>query len=72
MNDPVVVTAADLLQALDLLMDALNQSCRRDDGTVDSYAFSAYSDALRFLSDHGRFRIEHDYGRRVVGRWTHE
>lgn len=60
----------DLL--LECLSDVLNQACRLSDGTIDSSALSAYAFGLRLLARHGRFVIEHEYGRRVIGHWADE
>lgn len=53
-------------EALDLLQDVLSQAC--PDG--DSRALSAYADGLRYLAEHGRFKIEKEYGRRVIGEFV--
>lgn len=62
----------ELTEALDILEDVLNQSCRDKDGDIDSCALSAYARGLRFLATRGRFRIDREFGRRVIGRWISE
>lgn len=53
---------------LELLEDATRQACGSGD-EVDSMALSAYADSLRALSERGRFEIQHERYRRVIGRW---
>lgn len=50
---------------LDALEDVVNQSCR-DGDRLDSQALSAYAHGLRVLAEHGRVKVESEYGRRVI------
>lgn len=59
-------------EATEYLEEVLNQSCRLYDGTLDSGAIRTYADAMRYLAKRGRFTIEREAGRRVIGRWTDE
>jgi len=59
-------------EMLEALEDVLNQACRLPDGLVDSGALRSYADGLRLLAKHGRFKIEIEVGRRVIGRWIDE
>ena len=52
------------------LVDVLNQACTNDQSVaVDSLALSAYADALRLLSRRGRFCIDVEAGRRLIGHF---
>lgn len=53
----------------DALMDVLSQACSRDYGAIDSCALTAYAAALRLLARRGRFKIEKEVGRRIIGTW---
>lgn len=55
-------------EALDVVQGLCEQSCSRDDGTLDSMAITAYAEGLHLLAIHGRLDIEADVGRRVIGR----
>lgn len=60
-----------LNEALDELQDMAAQHClRTDDGKFDSGGLSADAHTLRLLAKHGRFVIEREYGRMVVGCWA--
>ena len=56
----------ELQEALDVLQDVLEQACG-----ADSMALSAYARGLRLLSQYGLFTIEHEFHRRVTGKYTH-
>lgn len=60
--------SADQRGIVMLLHDVIRQSCQGDDGVIDSMALSAYADAIRFLAEEGKLRIETDIGRRVIAR----
>ena len=57
------------IQLLKILIDVVSQACEREDGEVDSYATSAYANALYLLAELGLFEIEASAYRRVIGRW---
>jgi len=57
-------------EALDHLVDVVNQACSDSTGALDSRALSAYADALRYLALAGKVEITEEYGRRVIGRWV--
>lgn len=54
---------------MEVLIDVVNQACRRDDGLVDSMALPSYAAAMGLLEEQGKLKILHEYGRRVIGRW---
>ena len=66
----------DQQELLDVLGWVINQACSgKHGGTdehLDSMALSAYADGLRLLEKHGRVRITHEYGRRVIAEWVTE
>jgi hypothetical protein len=53
----------------DILVNVLDQACGSDEGKVDSRALSFYADALRYLAKRGRFKIQHEAHRRIIGRF---
>jgi len=66
---------AEREQLLEDLADMVNQHCRyagelhAENVKLDSLALSANASAMRTLAQHGRFVIESEYGRRVIGHW---
>lgn len=48
------------------LFDVVFQACAQPDGVLDSYALTAYAQALRLLGELGVVRIQSDVGRRVL------
>lgn len=70
--DAVRELVAELLETLE---DVLNQACQISPTCIDSMALShrkvtsANEDGLRLLARYGRFVIEKEYGRRVIGHW---
>ena len=55
-------------ELLDSLADMVGQHCYRTD--TDNYtsgAISTDADAMRLLVKHGRFKIEKEFGRIVIG-----
>ena len=67
-------TRDDLLDALAYMV---RQHCEGhvnigSDGKCDSMALSANVDAMRLLAAEGRFVIESEYGRRVIGHFKEE
>jgi len=54
------------------LEDCLRQACWNDtrSDTYDSIALSAYAEGLRFLADLGKFKIEQEFARRVIGKFV--
>lgn len=60
---------AEIEMILDILESVLHQACTGDDGRTDSMALSAYADGLRILSQYKRFKIDSEYGRRVIGQF---
>lgn len=59
---------------IDVLLDALEDMCRQhchsaQDGEVHSNCLSCNADALEILAKNGRFIIERQFGRMVVGKW---
>lgn len=61
---------AQLAEATELVEDLTRQGCHDEGGIVDSCGISTYAVALRWLARRKLFRIEHQRGRRVVGRWV--
>ncbi len=61
---------AEVEDLLDIVAESIAQSCTVEDGTLDSLALSTYAEAIRLLARRGRVTIEHEYGRRVIARWT--
>ena len=57
-------------ELLDALCDAINQACRQEDGTIDSFALSAYAYGMHVLEEHGRLKIKKEAFRRVIGEWV--
>ena len=62
-------------EAVELIVEILNQACLLQSGehragVVDSMALRSYADGLRFLASRGRFEIESEAGRRVIGRFV--
>lgn len=57
-------------EILDALCDAIAQACEQRSGELDSYALTAYANALRLLSRYGRVVITADVGRRVIARFV--
>lgn len=70
-------------ELIDALEDVINQACvtfeQVEDGpnpslvqseVLDSMALSAYAHGMRVLARLGRIEVEHEYGRRVVGRFV--
>ena len=57
----------------EIVMDTVHQACYTSaDDKVDSMAISAYANALRVLAERGKFVIEQEHGRRVIGRWKED
>lgn len=61
-------------ELIDALEDMVNQACTvaddREGGLhLDSMALSAYADGMRTLAKLDRIDVEHEVGRRVIGRW---
>jgi len=57
-------------EVLDVLEGMARQHCYMDkDGVTDSGGISANAEALELLESFGRFKIEKDVGRMVLGRW---
>ena len=53
-----------------ILETVINQACLTDDHkTLDSWALSAYADAMYELIDRGRIKEINSFGRRVIGEW---
>lgn len=76
-NSVVSTTDYDALlrlweEAMETLEDVLNQACanREGDGLIDSMALSAYRDGLLLCAKHGRFAVDVQVGRRVIGKWV--
>jgi len=59
----------ELEKALLILARVINQSCymRNDEELLDSCAITSYADAMHFLSKYGKFKIESQTHRRVLG-----
>lgn len=55
---------SDRQELINLIQDLVIQSCDRD-----SFAISAYADAMRLLAREGRCRILSEGGRRVIIEW---
>jgi hypothetical protein len=70
MNKPLTGYDAEIL--LDALEDVVNQACGDNGGQLDSMALSSYARGMRILAEHGRIKIEHDVGRRVIAVWAGE
>lgn len=72
----IAILEAGLNEAVDLIADLVGQSCydhsAEGGDTYDSCAISAYADAMTFLAERGRFVIEHESGRRVIGKFKKE
>lgn len=75
--EAVIAAVAPLIRAdlLDALEDVVNQACSVADDEeggshLDSMALGANAHGLRVLAKHGRVVIEHEVGRRVIGRWA--
>lgn len=70
----------DLSDVLEALTDMVSQHCigweeqKKDlyDREYDSMALSANADAMMVLAEHGKLKIVHEYGRRVIGKWVKE
>lgn len=64
----VVYREAELLECI---QDMVHQfACLDDKGRLDSMSIGALADAMRILAASGRLEIEHEHGRRVIGRAT--
>jgi hypothetical protein len=59
-----------LLDAMDVAETLVRQHCHVGIGVYDSMAISANTEAMLLLADHGRFVIDTQRGRRVVGRFV--
>jgi hypothetical protein len=57
----------ELIEALEAMA---SQWCTQKDGMLDSCALSANAKVLRILGKYGIVNIEHEVGRRVMGRWS--
>lgn len=57
-------------RALDALEDMVRQHCETRDGDFDSWALSANAHAMYLLAEAGRFVVEKEAGRRVIGRFV--
>lgn len=68
--DPEAAFKAGAEEPLAMLAEVLEQACHEEGGKLDSMATSAYADGLRLLAAHRRFVVEHDIGRRVIGRMS--
>ena len=53
----------------DLAESMIRNTCTNNEN-VDSMAISTYAAAIRFLASIGCIKIEHECGRRVIGRWV--
>jgi hypothetical protein len=69
-SGPLPDTQDIIEELLETLADVINQACSGPDGELDSMALSAYADGLRVLAEHGRVRITHEAGRRVIAEWS--
>ena len=60
----------DQSELIELLLDLTLDACSTgdDSAVLDSFAISAYADALRLLARLGHVEIEYDQGRRVIAR----
>lgn len=56
-------------ELIDVLVDVLEQACDSHNGVVDSMALSAYARGLKLLAKHGRFQIDHEVHRRILGQF---
>lgn len=65
-----VSSTRDQMNALDALQEMVAQHCAQPDGTLDSMALSANTDAMRILEQYGKLIITSALGRRVIGRWN--
>jgi len=68
---------AQIAQLTDALEDMVRQHCCGSDnlgtgGRFDSMALSANAYAMRLLAAKGRFVIESEYGRRVIGHFKED
>ena len=65
-----------IAELLDALEDVVNQACYASGpgagSHLDSMALSAYAHGMRVLAKLGRIEIEHEVGRRVLGRWKRD
>lgn len=78
-NDKFAEATDRLCEAIDILCEVVNQACFLDgvtikgthcsDDRLDSFSFSAYADALRYLAKHGKIELLEDSGRRVIAKW---
>jgi len=59
-------------QLLIKLIRTVQEYVPSKNGTYDSYALSAYADALYYLARQGYFRISFACGRRVIGEFIEE
>ncbi len=58
-----------LSEVLDALVEMVVQHCScGENEPLDSFGDSTNAEAMRLLAEHGRFEIEEDRGRRVIGR----
>ncbi len=55
---------SDRQELVNLIQDLVIQSCN-----TDSFAISAYAEAMRLLAREGRCRILSECGRRVIIEW---
>lgn len=68
-------TPAEIDELLNALEDTIAQACWIEnvpgsEAQLDSMALSSYATAMRLLAHYGRIVILHQYGRRVIARWT--
>ena len=57
-----------MYELVDLLEEVANMNCLRRDGKLDSNGISTYAEILEILADHGRVKIEYNYGRRIIAK----
>lgn len=61
----------ELDEAVEALADLVQQYCCHDEsGRYDSMALSTNAEAMRVLAKHGRFVIETEVFRRVIGKFV--
>ncbi len=60
----------DVYELVLTLYWVLHQSTADENNEADSRAISSYARGLRLLAKLGLFKIEHEYGRRVIGKFV--
>ena len=67
------VLTRQLNEALGTVAGLVRQHCCPDEsGRYDSMCLSANAEAMELLAEHGRFKIETGFGRRVFGRFPED